>query len=141
MDPGRSPKPVPPPSSSPGVARRQGDSTIRWGRIAVTFFVLSLVLSGCGTAAFSDQDVRLQPAGDTLYLLTRSDGVSRNLCAGLGGDVARVEGRAAAAEGKAIQIGRVGGCYTVRHIIVCPEGDVACVAHEERHRLEGAFHR
>jgi hypothetical protein len=29
----------------------------------------------------------------------------------------------------------------VRHIIVCPEEDAACLAHEERHRVEGAFHR
>jgi len=66
--------------------------------------------------------------------------VSRNLCASLGGDVTRVEGRLASAEGKTIQLGRVGGCYTIRHVIVCAEDDLACLAHEERHRREGAFH-
>jgi hypothetical protein len=30
---------------------------------------------------------------------------------------------------------------TVRHIIVCADEDGACLAHEERHRVEGAFHR
>jgi hypothetical protein len=29
----------------------------------------------------------------------------------------------------------------VRHVIVCADEDPACLAHEERHRLEGAFHR
>ena len=40
----------------------------------------------------------------------------------------------------AMQLGRVAGCHTVRHIIVCSEEDVACLGHEERHRVEGAFH-
>jgi hypothetical protein len=39
-----------------------------------------------------------------------------------------------------MQLGRVAGCHTVRHIIVCSEEDVACLGHEERHRVEGAFH-
>jgi hypothetical protein len=33
------------------------------------------------------------------------------------------------------------GCYTVRHIIVCEDGNAGCLAHEERHKHEGAFHR
>ena len=32
------------------------------------------------------------------------------------------------------------GCHTVRHIIVCSDEDGACLAHEERHRAQGAFH-
>ena len=86
-------------------------------------------------------DLRLKTIGDTIYLRARSDAVSRNQCASLGGDVARVEGRLASTEGRTIQIERVGGCYTVRHVIVCSDGDTACLAHEERHRQEGAFHR
>src|SRR5262249_4433271 len=97
--------------------------------------------AGCGTAAFSGEDLRFKAVGDTIYLLARSDGVSRNLCSTLGGDVTRVEGRLASADGKTVHIGRVAGCYTVRHVIVCAEGDLSCVAHEERHREEGAFHR
>jgi hypothetical protein len=39
-----------------------------------------------------------------------------------------------------MQLGRVSGCHTVRHVIVCPDDDAACVTHEEQHRSEGAFH-
>ena len=111
-----------------------------WKRAAAAA-ALGAAVSGCGTMAFSSHDLRLETIGDTIYLLARSDAVSRNLCASLGGDVARIEGRLASAEGRTIQIGRVGGCYTVRHVIVCSDGDAACLAHEERHRQEGAFHR
>jgi hypothetical protein len=47
---------------------------------------------------------------------------------------------AAVGDGRTMQLGRVAGCHTVRHIIVCSEEDVACLGHEERHRAEGAFH-
>jgi len=103
--------------------------------------VMAVAVSGCSSAGFSAQDVNLRASGDTLYLVARSGNVSRNLCASLGGDVARAEGRAAAGEGRTIQLDRLVGCYAVRHIIVCPEADAACLAHEERHRLHGAFHR
>ena len=109
--------------------------------IVATLLLLAVGVSGCSSADFSVQDVNLRARGDTLYLLARSGNVSRNLCASLGGDVARAEGRSAAVEGRTIHRDQVLGCYTVRHIIVCPEEDAACVAHEERHRLEGAFHR
>jgi len=109
--------------------------------IVATLLLLAVGVSGCTSAGFSAQDVNLRASGNTLYLVARSGNVSRNLCASLGGDVARAEGRSAAREGRTIQLDRVVGCYTVRHIIVCPEEDAACLAHEERHRLEGAFHR
>jgi len=102
---------------------------------------LLLAATGCTSAGFSGEDVRLHARGDTLYVMARSGNVSRNLCASLGGDVARAEGRWAADEGRTIQSGRVAGCHTVRHVIVCSDEDAACVAHEERHRTEGAFHR
>jgi hypothetical protein len=108
-----------------------------------TALVCSLLLAatGCTSAGFSGEDVRLHARGDTLYVMARSGNVSRNLCASLGGDVARAEGRWAAGEGRTMQLGRVAGCHTVRHVIVCSDEDAACVAHEERHRTEGAFHR
>ncbi len=102
---------------------------------------LLLAATGCTSAGFSGEDVRLHTRGDTLYVMARSENVSRNLCASLGGDVARAEGRWAASEGRTMQLGRVAGCHTVRHVIVCADEDAACVAHEERHRAEGAFHR
>jgi hypothetical protein len=110
--------------------------------VPAALLLAALAASGCATAGvgFSEQDVRLSPVGDTLYLFARSSGVSRNLCASLGGDVSRVEGRLASAEGRTIQLGRALGCYTIRHIIVCAEGDNGCIAHEERHRREGNFH-
>lgn len=110
-------------------------------RPLLLLLTLAVAMVGCASAGFSDRDVRLEASGDTLYLLARSDGMSRNLCASLGGDVTQVEGRLAANEGRTIRIGRVGGCYTIRHIIVCSDGDAACLAHEERHKREGAFHR
>ncbi len=101
---------------------------------------LLLAATACTSAGFSSEDVRLRARGDTLYVLARSGAVSRNFCASLGGDVARAEGRWAAAEGRTMELGRVAGCHTVRHIIVCSDEDGACLAHEERHRIEGAFH-
>jgi hypothetical protein len=109
-------------------------------RTGITSIVLAVVLSGCSSALFSGEDVRLKASGDTLYILARSNGVSRNLCATLGGDVAVVEARWAPNEGRVMRMGQVRGCYTVRHIIVCEEGDTRCLAHEERHRREGPFH-
>jgi hypothetical protein len=109
-------------------------------RTGITSIVLAVVLSGCSSALFSGEDVRLKASGDTLYILARSNGVSRNLCATLGGDVPVVEARWASNEGRVMRMGQVRGCYTVRHIIVCEEGDTRCLAHEERHKREGAFH-
>jgi hypothetical protein len=109
--------------------------------LSALVLTLLTTIAGCSSAGFSGQDVQLRTSGDTLYVLARSPGVSRNLCASLGGDVARAEGRWAAAEGRTMQLGRVAGCHTVRHIIVCSDEDAACLAHEERHRVEGAFHR
>jgi len=102
--------------------------------------LLGAGLAGCGSTTFSNGDVRLYTAGDTLYVFARSDGVSRSLCGSLGGDVTRAEA-AWAAEGRTMQFGSVVGCHTVRHVIVCTEEDAACIAHEKLHRSEGAFHR
>lgn len=142
MDSGRI-IPSPPLTSSVALSSpRRKTSGLRgsWRRTAATLLILACTLSACGPSVFSGQDVRVEPTGDTLYIHTRSDGVSRNFCAGLGGDVARTEGRWAAAEGKTIRLGRLEGCHTIRHVIVCPEGDAGCLAHEERHKREGAFH-
>jgi hypothetical protein len=106
--------------------------------LALTLLVVSI--TGCGSTTFTNNDVRLRTEGDTLYLLARSDGVSRGICASLGGDVARAEARWAADEGRTLQLGRVSGCYTVRHVIVCTDDNAGCLAHEEKHRSEGAFH-
>ena len=108
------------------------------GRSAL--LALLIALTGCSSAGFSGHDVQLHTRGDTLYVLARSDDVSRNFCASLGGDVTRAEARWASAEGRTMELGRVRGCYTVRRIIVCPDEDRGCLAHEERHKVEGAFH-
>ena len=98
-------------------------------------------LGGCASSSsFASHDMRLQAKGDTLYLVARSEGVSRSICASLGGDVLHSEARWAGNEGRTLELGRVRGCYGVRHIIVCAEDDRACLAHEELHRSEGAFH-
>lgn len=109
--------------------------------LSALLLALLTTIAGCSSAGFSTQDVRLRTSGNTLYVLARSGNVSRNFCASLGGDVARAEGRWAAAEGRTMELGRVAGCHTVRHIIVCSDEDGACLAHEERHKVEGAFHR
>lgn len=113
-----------------------------WVRFTIAA-VVTLALSGCGGAAnFTVQDLKLSPSGDTLYVLARNANVSRNFCSTLGGDVARAEARlASAADSRSMRLGRVMGCYTVRHVIVCAEDDADCLAHEERHRDHGNFHR
>jgi hypothetical protein len=131
----RSPRSLRRATSTHGVSMQGGR---RFGAVALA--LVAMLTSGCATAAFSDRDVRFAASGDTLYLLARSDGVSRNLCASLGGDVIQVEGRFASNEGRTMQIGRVGGCYTIRHVIVCSDGDAGCLEHEGRHKREGAFH-
>jgi hypothetical protein len=109
-------------------------------RAGIGSIVLAVILAGCSAAHFSGQDVRLKASGDTLYILARSSGVSRNVCATLGGRVPVVEARWAPEEGRAMRMGQVRGCHTVRHVIVCEDGDAACLGHEERHRREGPFH-
>ena len=57
---------------------------------ALSALLLSLLAAtGCSSAGFSGEDVRLRTRGDTLYVLARSGDVSRNFCASLGGDVSR----------------------------------------------------
>jgi hypothetical protein len=102
---------------------------------------LALLLSGCSSALFSGEDVRIKATGDTIYIFARTDGVSRNLCATLSNNVPVIEARWASDEGRVMRVGQVRGCYTIRHIIVCEEGDGGCLAHEGRHKREGAFHR
>ena len=102
---------------------------------------LGLLTSGCSGFTYSGQDVRVKASGDTLYLLARTTGVSRNLCAGLGGDAARVAAKPVSTDGKNMQLVQLDGCYTVRHVIVCSESDAACVAQSEKRREEAAFHR
>jgi hypothetical protein len=109
-------------------------------RAGIGSVVLAVILSGCSAALFSGEDVRLKASGHTPYILARSSGVSRNVCAAQGGRVPVVEARWAAEEGRVMRMGQVRGCHTVRHVIVCEDGDTGCLAHEERHRREGAFH-
>ena len=108
-------------------------------RILSVLFLTLLTVAGCSSAGFSGEDVRLRTSGNTLYVVARSGDVSRSVCASLGGDIARAESRWAA-EGRTMQLGRVAGCHTVRHVIVCSDEDGACLAHEERHKTEGTFH-
>ena len=100
-----------------------------------------LLLSVCSDATFDAQDVKLSASGDTLYVIARNGNVSRNFCSSLGGDVARTEARLGVRGGQPqLGIGRVMGCYTARHVIVCAEDDQRCLVHEEPHRDEGSFH-
>src|SRR5438445_13809723 len=95
-----------------------------WPR-AIALVLLAASITGCGATTFSSQDVRLHTAGDTLYLFTRSDGVSRGLCSSLGGDVTRAEARWASNEGRTMQLGRGRGCHNVRPIVVRRDGHAA----------------
>jgi hypothetical protein len=134
----------------PAVARprRRGATGARL--ITLGLALLALGLAGCATGSgsavsstrvpFSGDEVRIETSGDVVYIFARTDGLSRNICASLGGDVARAEARVAASSPRGLQLGRVKGCHTVRHVIVCSDRDGACLAHEERHRREGAFH-
>jgi hypothetical protein len=76
-----------------------------WLKAMVVIF-LCVGMTGCGSTTFSSEDVRLHTAGDTLYLLARSDRGSRSLCGSLGGDVTRAEA-GWAAEGRTMQLGWV----------------------------------
>lgn len=137
-----------------GRLERGGSDSRGWRNrrvAALALILLGLVPWGCTTGApdrptslrlaVPRDDVRIEASGDTLYVLTRSDSVTRGLCAGLGGDIALAEGRWAAEDGKTIRLGRVTGCHTVRHVVVCAEGDEACLSHEDWHRRGVAFHQ
>jgi hypothetical protein len=95
--------------------------------LGAALLTLSLATVGCATGTAVVHDLRLEPIGDTLYVFARSSGVSRNFCVTLGGDVNRAEARLASADTRTIQLARVTGCHTIRHVIVCAENDPACV--------------
>ena len=90
---------------------------------------------------------------------TRTRDEARDLCARLGTDVLRIEGRWWIREGGTLgrDSGRVIGCYlfaqTVARVvgselvimvdparIICARGDQVCVNHEMKHHKEGRFH-
>jgi hypothetical protein len=98
-------------------------------RSGIGAIVLILVLSGCSQALFSGQDVRIEASGETLYIFGRSDWVSRNVCATLTSYTPAVEARWAPIEGRQILRGHVHGCNVIRHIIVCEDGNTACLQH------------
>ena len=125
-----------------GLSKEGSGSTAKGDpvRRAIALLTLAAGLTGCGTTSFSSQDMRLYTRGDTLYVFARSEGVSRSICSSLGGDIVLAEARYAASEGRMLQLARVRGCHTIRHVIVCAEDDLACVAHEEQHRSDGVFH-
>jgi hypothetical protein len=101
-------------------------------RRRVAAIVLAIVLSGCSPALFDGRDVRMEAAGDTLYIFARSDWVSRNVCATLSGYAPVVEARWAPNEGRHLRLGQVHGCYMIRHIVVCEEGNAACLQQLDR---------
>ena len=77
-----------------------------------------------GNVPHEASDIEFIADGDVLYLFARSQGVARALCASIGGDVARQEGRGMArAEGRRTGMGRVNGCYAdARTVVMCLEG-------------------
>ena len=83
----------------------------------------------------------MKASGDTLYLLARTTGVSRDLCTGLGGDAARIAAKSVSTDGRTMELIQLDGCYTVRHVIVCSDSDATCLARSEKHREEAAYHR
>ncbi len=99
---------------------------------AIVLVLLAAGLTGCGSTTFSNQDLRVRTSGDTVYLLARSDGVSRGLCSSLGGDVARAEARWASNEGRPMQPGRLTGCHSVRHHILSTHDHGPCRLTEGR---------
>jgi hypothetical protein len=101
-------------------------------RRGIGAIVLTLPLSGCSPALFSGRDVRIEASGETLYIFARSDWVSRNVCTALSGFAPVVEARWAPLEGRQLRLGQVHGCYMIRHIIVCEEGNAACLQHLAR---------
>ena len=109
-------------------------SLLRQARIGAVG--LALLVSGCSGFTYSGEDVRVKTTGDTVYLLARTTGVSRNLCAGLGGDAARDAATQINGDGRAMQVTQLDGCYTVRHVIVCSDGDGACLAQSEKHKQD-----
>jgi hypothetical protein len=102
-------------------------------RQGLAAIVLALVLSGCSSAFFSDQDIRIEAADDTLYIFARSDWVSRNVCTTLSGYAPVVEARWAPFEGRQLQTGQVYGCHMIRRVIVCDEGNPKCLQRLGRH--------
>jgi hypothetical protein len=65
-------------------------------------------------------------------MFARTDWVSRNVCATLSGYAPVMEARWAPDEGRQLRLGQVHGCYLIRHIVVCEEGNAACLRHLAR---------
>jgi hypothetical protein len=102
---------------------------------ACAALALALGLAGCAPVAEFPDDLQVIASRDRIYVVSSNAATLRSICTRLG----------LSAMGSSS--GDAGGagtlhCYVpVRHIIVCAEGDQACVDHEERHAREGNFHR
>jgi hypothetical protein len=103
-----------------------------------------LVVASMGCEKLKDEQhtvrgVTVSATKDVVYLRTASSDIARAICSHVGLDLASVEGRGFAAGGA---MARTQGCF-VRAIalIICADGDAACLAHEEKHRRDGQFHQ
>jgi hypothetical protein len=104
--------------------------------------LLTLALGGCAAELAARDDARVVVRGDRVYVVASEPAALRSICASLGQtatasppsrtDVSARGEHAAAPLRCAVHAG---------HVIVCADGDLACVAHEERHAREGNFHR
>src|SRR5262245_26077703 len=117
-------------------ARARESHGARPARAAIAA-LLGLALSSCGTAEFSTRDLRVSASGDQLYVFARNSNVSRDFCAALGGDVARVEGWLASADTRSMRLGRVMCCYTARPLAVCAQDDAECLADSPERAPDG----
>jgi hypothetical protein len=106
-----------------------------------------MVLVGVGADASSAEGLRVIVRPSAIYVVATSPAEVRAVCVAAGLEGPGVEKRmyadgrgTTATDGQTVTV--AAGCRgPVRHVIVCAEGNQRCLAHEERHAREGAFHR
>lgn len=106
--------------------------------------ILPLLLVGC-TSGFSGPDgMRVVVKSNAIYMVVSGPVAARTTCVAAGMKAPGLDGPVlVASQGITVSDGGRGaaGCQgLVRSVIVCTEGDSRCLAHEERHAREGAFH-
>jgi len=104
--------------------------------------VLAVGLAGCAPELADRDDLRIAVRGNTVYVVAAEQAAVSSLCTVLGQATPPPAPTPVRAPAEPRDVSAIPRCVVrAAHVIVCADGDGACVAHEERHAREGNFHR